>query len=526
MAVALISFTVLSAPSRLLNFQGRLADSEGSPLTGARQITFRVYSQSAGGAAVWEETQSVTCDDNGLYSVLLGSVTALSVSFDTDRWLGLQLSGDTEMTPRFQIVGAAYSMYAIEAGHADSADAATNADDADTLDGNDSGAFVTSIAASNGLTGGGSGGALSLTVGQGAGIAVSADAVSFDTTWGDARYAAKSAVVSKVIAGTNIQIDPVGGTGDVTISATGGGGIDGVTAGSGLTGGGTTGTVTIDIGQGTGITVAADTVSLDTTFADNRYLNVGEGNSVTGGMITDGTIQLGDLAFTPLVDPAGGDLEVTGGIDATDDITSDDDLRSRDNTYVDDDLYVGYDDDEVGEIHIEDDTGTEMILLDAKWNPGQAMFRITGTVRVSGTTVHQDYAEYFSVADPSAARPGVVVVIDDRNPGKVRLSAGAYDTKVAGVISGAGDSQAAFVAGGPDASRDGRPLAVAGRVYCFVDANHAAVEVGDLLTTSDTPGYAMKATDSSRSHGAILGKAMQSLASGEKGLILILVCLN
>jgi hypothetical protein len=52
------------------------------------------------------------------------------------------------------------------------------------------------------------------------------------------------------------------------------------------------------------------------------------------------------------------------------------------------------------------------------------------------------------------------------------------------------------------------------------------VSPGDLLTTSPTPGYAMKVGDYSRAQGAILGKAMQRLERGQKGQILVLVTLQ
>ncbi len=69
-------------------------------------------------------------------------------------------------------------------------------------------------------------------------------------------------------------------------------------------------------------------------------------------------------------------------------------------------------------------------------------------------------------------------------------------------------------------------LALSGRVYCYVDATEDAVAVGDLLTTSDTPGYAMKAVDPTRAFGVVIGKAMEPLPQGEKGLILVLVNLQ
>ena len=69
-------------------------------------------------------------------------------------------------------------------------------------------------------------------------------------------------------------------------------------------------------------------------------------------------------------------------------------------------------------------------------------------------------------------------------------------------------------------------VALAGRVYCKVDATEGGIEPGDLLTTSATPGYAMKATDYIRAQGAILGKAMEKLEQGKKGHILVLVTLQ
>jgi hypothetical protein len=69
------------------------------------------------------------------------------------------------------------------------------------------------------------------------------------------------------------------------------------------------------------------------------------------------------------------------------------------------------------------------------------------------------------------------------------------------------------------------PLALAGKVYCKVDAEYSAVALGDLLTTSATPGHAMKALDLRRSFGAILGKALQPLSKG-RGLIPVLVALQ
>jgi hypothetical protein len=143
----------------------------------------------------------------------------------------------------------------------------------------------------------------------------------------------------------------------------------------------------------------------------------------------------------------------------------------------------------------------------------------------SGATIMElgeglDYAEGFDVSDANEIEPGTVLIIDPDNPGSLTISDQDYDTRVAGIVAGA-QGQGSGVRLGVD--QFDYDVALAGRVYCNVDATDAAVEPGDLLTTSATPGYAMKATDYGRAQGAILGKAMERLERGEKGQILVLV---
>jgi hypothetical protein len=69
------------------------------------------------------------------------------------------------------------------------------------------------------------------------------------------------------------------------------------------------------------------------------------------------------------------------------------------------------------------------------------------------------------------------------------------------------------------------PLALIGRVCCKVDADYCPIEIGDLLTTSPTPGHAMKAADPLKAFGTVIGKALHPLESGH-GLIPILVALQ
>jgi hypothetical protein len=134
-----------------------------------------------------------------------------------------------------------------------------------------------------------------------------------------------------------------------------------------------------------------------------------------------------------------------------------------------------------------------------------------------------DYAEGFNVSGDTEVGPGSVLVIDPDSPGKLTIADKPYDTKVAGIVTGAKGQGSGVRLGADQFDYD---VALAGRVYCNVDATYSSIEPGDLLTTSPTPGYTMKARDYERAQGAILGKAMERLEEGEKGQILVLVTLQ
>jgi len=98
-------------------------------------------------------------------------------------------------------------------------------------------------------------------------------------------------------------------------------------------------------------------------------------------------------------------------------------------------------------------------------------------------------------------------------------------TSIEGVVSGAGDTRPGIVLGHRPGESRRLPIALTGRVYCRVDADFGPIEVGSLLTTSANPGHAMKATDHTRSFGAVLGKALRPLQSGQ-AMLPILVSLQ
>jgi hypothetical protein len=145
------------------------------------------------------------------------------------------------------------------------------------------------------------------------------------------------------------------------------------------------------------------------------------------------------------------------------------------------------------------------------------------TLASGGDVILSDCAEQFDIAD-AEVEPGTVMVIDEVDT--LRPSDRAYDKKVAGVVSGAGECRPGIILGRRSSDEHkGVPIALFGKVYCRVDAQYAPIEVGDLLTTSQTPGHAMKAADPLKAFGAVIGKALVSLGAGQ-GLIPILIALQ
>ena len=175
-------------------------------------------------------------------------------------------------------------------------------------------------------------------------------------------------------------------------------------------------------------------------------------------------------------------------------------------------------------IYLFDDTGQLAIELNAKGSDGSSRI-VTDVVQIRGG---MDLSERFHVAaaEDGAVGPGAVVSIDPASPGNLEISRRPYDRRVAGVVSGAGGVNTGMILGQEGSPLSGaHPVALSGRVYCLADAGFGAIEPGDLLTTSATPGHAMRVKDPARAQGAILGKAMTTLGSG-RGLVLVLVGLQ
>ena len=102
----------------VVKFSGVLNDVNNKPMTGTVGVTFSLYKDSESGAPLWMETQNVTPDKTGHYSVLLGSTTSQGLSdlFNSGeaRWLGVQVEGGAEK-PRTLLMSVPYALKAADA---------------------------------------------------------------------------------------------------------------------------------------------------------------------------------------------------------------------------------------------------------------------------------------------------------------------------------------------------------------------------------------------------------------------------
>ncbi|HTW90117.1 MAG TPA: hypothetical protein VMH22_00215 [bacterium] len=221
----------------ILSYQGKLTDTIGVPVADTTySVTFQLYTVPSGGTAFWTETQTVRTS-NGLFSVLLGSVTPIdSVPQAGTCYLGMQVGAGAELTPRFRIGSSAYAFAAQEAAGAD------------LLQGKDTTGFVRTAQA-NSVTSG----------------------MIVDGTIGAADLGQMGASAGQVMKWNGSAWTP----------------------GNDSIGGGTSGTVR-KVFQATGVVcspnpiIDSGTVRFDTTWGDARFVNEGQaaGGDLTGSYPT------------------------------------------------------------------------------------------------------------------------------------------------------------------------------------------------------------------------------------------------
>ena len=389
--VVIVASAAYGGPGTI-TYQGSVVGSTGTPVgDGMYPMRFSIYVVASGGTAVWQETEPGVSVASGLFSATLGDGTTFGSLFVTfsDLWMEVEIDLDKSGTfqtneryaPRQKLAGAAWALQA------------KDAEAADLLDGYHANAFVRSVAAGAGLLRTGTSNTATLSANTAylqrrvtgtapAGRFVTG--INADGTVATGVDQVGTGDITGVTAGTgltgggasgNVTLNvQFGGTGAATAAArsdhtnswaslTGlpagfadgldndsGGDITGVTAGTGLTGGGTSGTVTISadtaylqrrvtgtapayqfvkavnadgsvvtsaaitgVAAGTGLTGGgtSGSVSLAVSFAgsgaagtasrsdhnhDAAYVNEGQANSVTSAMIVNGTVTTSDIS--------------------------------------------------------------------------------------------------------------------------------------------------------------------------------------------------------------------------------------
>lgn len=188
-----------------------------------------------------------------------------------------------------------------------------------------------------------------------------------------------------------------------------------------------------------------------------------------------------------------------------------------------------------GDITVRDFNGMPVLRFDSRF----AVLDIGGTgnegdIRVrnnnDAVTIHldgnrgdirltnADAAEEFDVADP--AEPGTVMVMED--DGLLHPSRARGDRRVIGVVAGKGDFRPGVVFDRRETSDIPRaPISIMGKVMVNAVCEDRPIWVGDLLTTSSSPGHAMAADTEAIPRGAIIGKALESMseATGTIGML-------
>ncbi len=516
-------------------YQGQLKDA-GIPASGTYDMRFRLFDAAGGGAQIG----STDCVDgvmpvDGLFTVEIDFAAA---PFDGNaRWLEIAVRSDataancaagpayTVLTTRQPLTAVPYAMYALDGPGGTGGFWAANG----TAISNTNAGFV-GIRRSTQVSGAEYFGIQAPVPSGYGGMYIRTDGTTALPFYG---YKAGA-------AGETAWTYLDGATGDWRVNA------DGdrmVVTDTGLVGIGTltpTGKLTVENGAanpgiqithaGTGpalrVLDAADTLDIsqnaintegDGFFGDPLYLNnntpqnviiggggghCGIGTGVAGLPVVELQVDGGDDAS--LANTTGGYI-VIGATNGPNIVFDNNEFMARNNG-AQSTLYINH---EGGDVQFGQGGGTCTVYV--------PVLAITGA----------DVAEKFPTRQsPDEIKPGMVMELDPQNPGNLRIAAGSYNRRVAGVVSGAGDIPVGAILGNLPGHENSPAIALSGRVYVMCDAGSAAIGVGDLLTTSETPGHAMKAVDYPRAQGAIIGKAMSELKAGEKGMVLVLVNLQ
>ena len=517
-----------------ITYQGRLLDTDGNPISGNREMQVSLYTNRTGGVSVYSESLGTVAVRNSVYSFQFGSDED---DFDQalqhrEVWIEIRVGVDPPLAPRQRLVSVPYALrsagatlggYAEKGGFSPGPSATGSDSIAQGKGATASG--VTSVvgggdentaSATDATVGGGW-----LNTASGRGSVVSGGQYN---RAGD-QYATVGGGWSNTAAGAHATIGGGYRNSAEGDHATVAGGSQNTALGYGSTvpgGGGNTATGRYSFAAGW----FAEAVH-DGSFVWADY-GTGSGTEFSSSAPDEFCVRAGGGTYfkTSVLDVDQGNILIHGpeGFDAAG--------EQGGVFFGDTNNYI------VGEHHFGVKIGTFMAgdviaIREITGNVGignntpEAKLDVGGKARAHCVEIVGgcDVAEPFVVSRGQTAPPGALLVIDEENPGQLKISETAYDRCVAGVVSGAGGLRPGLSLSQEGVADDGVPVALSGRVYALASASNGPIRPGDLLTTGDVPGHAIKVTDHARAHGAVIGKAMSSLEQGQ-GLILVLVNLH
>lgn len=249
----------------------------------------------------------------------------------------------------------------------------------------------------------------------------------------------------------------------------------------------------------------------DTTGVTTIYLDGGNGNITLGGNGKDGDLILQNGSGVGTVTLSGDNGTATLGGNGTDGdliVTDSEGATTINLDGGNGNITLGGNGHD-GDLTIQNSSGANTIILNGD----------TGDITLNNA----DFAEDFTVAEEVEAVPGMVMIINQ--DGELQPCNEAYDTRAAGVVSGAGIYKPGIIMDKQTDSNNRYPISLMGKVMCLVDADYGPVYAGDLLTCSPTPGHAMKASPERSVAGSIIGKALNSCTSGT-GMVKMLITLQ
>jgi len=562
--LVLTTQTSLGEIPKQISYQGVLTDEAGKPADGSYNITFRIYSE---GEPLWSETQDVEVS-KGVFNTILGSREPLNLPFDKPYLLGITVDG-TELQPRIPLTASPYSLNVppISGDGEDGSPWEIKNGNVCLLKGN-VGIGTTNPTSPNNFSK-----FLNINGTTDASIELSATDLPNHYTIGayptgfainvdeDRKFFVKSD--GNVGIGTtdpSHKLHVVSGRAIIEIDSrdkgreaalylnadVGGRRLWSVVAGHGLVGpifriiDNTAGQdrFNIDTNGNVGIGTTNPSHKLYVNgdiFATGKIIGAKEVEfeSVSGDFSVDGELRANYLHLdVPGTDTPIGAMSIDVGTFGT--------YENAKNSYYfrvrdiggNSTPFIIRGNGSVGigktepEADLDVDGTTRTSELDVNGTTRTRVLEITGGADLSEQFEVKGTTDSSNEKSQIEAIPGMVVCIDTEKPGELIVSKKAYDRTVAGIISGAGGVKPGMLMSQTGTIADGNhPVALTGRVYCYADAENGAIKPGDLLTTSDTPGHAMKVTDYTRAHGAILGKAMSALGEG-RGLVLVLVTLH